>query len=70
MGALVAHRAVRLTPHYARLAALIFLVAVVLGGGPDESGALLFLMFGLVLSSSLERPADPNVGTLRDEARN
>ena len=57
MGTLVAHRTARLAPHYARLAALIFLVAVILGGGPDKSGALLFLMFALVLSSSLERPA-------------
>ncbi|MCY3929079.1 MAG: hypothetical protein OXG81_12470 [Acidobacteria bacterium] len=48
-------RVLRLAPHYARLAAILFLMAVILGGGPDDSGALLFLMIGLVLSGSLER---------------
>ena len=73
MGTLVALRTARLAPHYARLAALIFLVAVILGGGPDESGALLFLMFGLILSSSLGRPAASLDGLdwkdLRDQDR-
>ena len=50
MGDLVQRRTVRLAPHYARLAALLFLMTVILGGGPDQAGALLFLMFGLILS--------------------
>ena len=62
MGDLVQRRAVRLAPHYARLAALLFLMTVILGGGPDQAGALLFLMFGLILSSSLERPTALTIG--------
>ncbi len=57
MGDLVRRRTVRVVPFYARLAGALFLLAVILGGGPDESGALLFLMFSLILSGSLERPA-------------
>lgn len=63
------HRALLLAPHYVRLAAILFLMAVILGGGPDESGAILFLMIGLILSSSLERPAAAEAGSAAGPGR-